>query len=131
MEIDWEVVESAPESESSIRNVAIDAKGVRLLNIHAAGQAERTLKLGNGWDLSERFFTNADGSPLRPSWITKRFRQTTTAAGLPPIRWHDRRHTAATLMPAAGIDVKLLQETLGHSSASFTSDTSTPASCLR
>jgi hypothetical protein len=47
------------------------------------------------------------------------------AAGLPPIRLHDLRHGAATLMKAAGIDTKLISEMLGHSSRAITDDTYT------
>lgn len=45
------------------------------------------------------------------------------AAGLPPIRLHDLRHVAATLMLAAGIDIKVVSETLGHSDTRITRDT--------
>jgi integrase len=44
------------------------------------------------------------------------------AAELPPIRFHDLRHCAATLMLAAGVDMKVLQETLGHARYAFTAD---------
>ncbi|MFF4625069.1 tyrosine-type recombinase/integrase [Nonomuraea jabiensis] len=44
---------------------------------------------------------------------------------LPPIRLHDLRHGAASLMPAAGVEMKVVQETLGHTSSSFTADTYT------
>lgn len=45
-----------------------------------------------------------------------------SAAGLPPIRLHDLRHGAATLMLAAGIDVKIVSDTLGHSDTRITRD---------
>ncbi|MFI9593775.1 tyrosine-type recombinase/integrase [Nonomuraea sp. NPDC052265] len=46
-------------------------------------------------------------------------------AGLPPIRLHDLRHGAASLMLAAGVEMKVVQETLGHTSSAFTADTYT------
>ncbi|MEV4165200.1 tyrosine-type recombinase/integrase [Nonomuraea dietziae] len=46
-------------------------------------------------------------------------------AGLPPIRLHDLRHGAASLMLAAGVEIKVVQETLGHTSSAFTADTYT------
>ena len=46
-------------------------------------------------------------------------------AGLPPIRLHDLRHGAATLALTAGVDIKIVQEMLGHSSRAITSDTYT------
>jgi hypothetical protein len=52
-------------------------------------------------------------------------RELNTAAGLPPVRLHDLRHGAATLMLAAGTDLKVVQDTLGHSSIVLTADTYT------
>ncbi|MEV4808220.1 tyrosine-type recombinase/integrase, partial [Nonomuraea sp. NPDC049421] len=46
-------------------------------------------------------------------------------AGLPPIRLHDLRHGAATAMLAAEVDIKIVQETLGHKTSAFTRDTYT------
>ncbi|MFI6296584.1 tyrosine-type recombinase/integrase [Nonomuraea sp. NPDC050790] len=43
-------------------------------------------------------------------------------AGLPPIRLHELRHGAASLMLAAGVEMKVVQETLGHTSSAFTAD---------
>jgi integrase len=53
------------------------------------------------------------------------FEQIAYLAGLPPIRLHDLRHFAATLALAAGVDIKVVQEQLGHSSRAITSDTYT------
>lgn len=50
-------------------------------------------------------------------------REIREAAGLPPIRLHDLQHGAASLMLAGGVDMKTVQETLGHSSITLTSDT--------
>ncbi|MBP2321398.1 hypothetical protein JOF56_001783 [Kibdelosporangium banguiense] len=58
------------------------------------------------------------------AWLHE-FERLYIAAGLPPIRLHDLRHIAATLMLAAGIDMKIVQETLGHSALAVTSDTYT------
>ncbi|MGW0481383.1 MULTISPECIES: tyrosine-type recombinase/integrase [Nonomuraea] len=52
--------------------------------------------------------------------MTDRFYQICYQAGLPPIRLHDPRHLAATAMLAAGVDIKLVHEVLGHKTASFT-----------
>lgn len=48
------------------------------------------------------------------------FEDLTIAAGLPPTRLHDLRHGAASLMRAAGVDMKVVQETLGHSNTALT-----------
>jgi hypothetical protein len=54
--------------------------------------------------------------------VTDLFECLVAASGLPPIRQHDLRHGAATLMLAAGIDVKIVSDTLGHSDTRITRD---------
>ncbi|HEX6518771.1 MAG TPA: tyrosine-type recombinase/integrase, partial [Streptosporangiaceae bacterium] len=66
-----------------------------------------------------------DGTPLHPANVTDVFEQVAYLAGLPPIRLHDLRHFAATLHLAANVDIKIVQEMLGHSSRAITSDTYT------
>ena len=68
-------------------------------------------------------FCDTDGGPLRKSNLTRRdFKPLLEAAGLPPIRFHDLRHTAATLLLAQGVHPKIVQERLGHSSIAITLD---------
>jgi hypothetical protein len=66
-----------------------------------------------------------DGALLHQAAVTGTFEQIAYLAGLPPIRLHDLRHFAATLALAAGVDIKVVQEQLGHSSRAVTSDTYT------
>ena len=69
-------------------------------------------------------FCDKNGGPLRKSNLTRRdFKPLLKAAGLPPIRFHDLRHTAATLLLAQGVHPKIVQERLGHSQISITLDT--------
>ena len=70
-------------------------------------------------------FTREDGSALHPATVTDRFQALAAAAKLPPIRLHDLRHGAASLMLAAGVAPKVVQETLGHSTITLTLDTYT------
>lgn len=78
--------------------------------------------LGEDWVDSGKLFTQRDGAVLRPRWIIDKFVALSKAAGLPPIRLHDARHTAATSMLAAGIDMKVVQETHGHAGLGTTTD---------
>ncbi|MEY9850264.1 integrase [Streptacidiphilus sp. BW17] len=55
--------------------------------------------------------------------ITDEFQKLIEQHNLPPIRFHDLRHGAATHALTAGIDARVVQETLGHSSSTFTRDT--------
>jgi integrase len=70
-------------------------------------------------------FTYADGRPIRPEYLTHRFRVLIQQLGLPPIRLHDLRHGAATLALASHTDLKVIQQMLGHSSIVTTADTYT------
>jgi integrase len=68
-------------------------------------------------------YRDAVGKPLSPTNETRRFRRAGVAAGLPLIRFHDMRHTAATILLAKGVHVKLVSEMLGHSTITHTLDT--------
>jgi integrase len=69
-------------------------------------------------------FCDTAGGPLRKSNLTRRdFRPLLKAAGLPLIRFHDLRHTAATLLLGQGVHPKIVQERLGHSQIAITLDT--------
>lgn len=65
-------------------------------------------------------FTRADGSPIHPDLITDWFRRLARAAGLPPIRLHDVRHSYATAALAAGVPAKVISERLGHATIAIT-----------
>ena len=68
-------------------------------------------------------FSNPDGSPLKPGSITQAFTRITRSIGLHGVRFHDLRHTHATIMLWQGIHPKIVSERLGHSSIAITLDT--------
>lgn len=68
-------------------------------------------------------FTRQNGDALAPDWLTRYFRQLNDTSGLPRIRLHDLRHGAAGLALAAGADLKVVQNMLGHASIVLTADT--------
>lgn len=68
-------------------------------------------------------FTQVDGKPVRPDWLSHRFHALMRKLGLPPVRLHHLRHGAASLASAAGVELKVIQHDLGHSSAVTTADT--------
>ncbi|MDP9365510.1 MAG: site-specific integrase, partial [Chloroflexota bacterium] len=65
-------------------------------------------------------FPNDAGGPLHPNSLARRFRRLIEHAGVPPIRFHDLRHTCATLMLANGEHPKVVQERLGHADIAMT-----------
>jgi integrase len=65
-------------------------------------------------------FTTEFGAAINPDWISRRFKALASEAGLPVIKFHATRHTAATLALEAKVDVKIVSEQLGHSSERIT-----------
>jgi integrase len=125
VQLGWEVIEDDPKSDAGERIVALDVGTVAALRIHRRAQLTERLSWGSAWVDSGKVFSRENGEPLHPATITDRFHDLVMAADLPPIRLHDLRHGAASLMLAAGVDLKVVQETLGHSSITLTSGTYT------
>ncbi|TLQ44546.1 tyrosine-type recombinase/integrase [Streptomyces marianii] len=118
----WEVETSEPKTDSGFRVVALDDDTVNVLKRHREQQDADREQWGSAWVETGMVFTQEDGSWLHPGKVTDLFERLVAASGLPPIRLHDLRHGAATLMLAAGIDVKIVSDTLGHSDTRITRD---------
>jgi integrase len=84
--------------------------------------AERAF-MGPDYEDNDLVFCREDGRMLHPDNVYDAFRRHARAAELPPIRFHDLRHTCATLALAAGESPKVLSDRLGHGSVAFTLDT--------
>ena len=95
------------------------------LRAHRARQLAERAAAGEDYLDSGYVFTRPNGDPMAPDWLSRYFRQLNDASGLPPIRLHDLRHGAASLALAAGADLKVVQDMLGHSSIVLTADTYT------
>ncbi len=78
------------------------------------------MKAGEKWNDGGIVFANNYGGFLRPDTVLDAFRQLLKEAGLPPMRFHDLRHSAATILFVAGVNPKVIQELLGHSTISIT-----------
>jgi integrase len=111
------------KTAASRRVVALDATTVAVLRAHLA--AQQWACRANGVTPSGFVFTGADGGPVSPDYLTRTFRQLVEETGLPPVRLHDLRHGAATLALAAGADLKVVADQLGHCSIVLTADTYT------
>lgn len=118
----WEVLEGVPKTNSGIRTVALDAETNEGLKLHKERQDAARREWGPAWQETGRIFTEEDGSLLHPGKVSDLFDRLVVEAGLPPIRLHDLRHGSATLMLAAGVDIKVVSETLGHSDSRITRD---------
>src|SRR5262249_50312158 len=79
--------------------------------------------MGDEWRDNGLIFPDAHGRPIDPARISNALHRALERAGLPRVRVHDLRHTAATLLLARGVHPKVVQEMLGHSTISLTLDT--------
>jgi len=121
--VDGVAMETEPKTARGRRAIALDPGTVDALRKHRERQAAEREVVGDGWSESGAVFTYPDGRTLHPDHVMVTFRRLVTGAGLPLIRLHDLRHTAATLALAAGVHPKVVQERLGLSSIGITLDT--------
>jgi integrase len=114
------------KTKSGTRTLTLDDDLCALLRTHRATQAEERLLLGPNWrdPFAQQggglVFTTSTGGPLHMTSITTPLKRALKAAGLPAIRFHDLRHTAATLMLDGGVPLVTVSKVLGHSSPSVT-----------
>lgn len=119
------VDESSPKTDDSDADVILDSGTVKVLRQHLQLQAEHRIRIGDLWRETEFVFTGEDGARLDPDAVTEEFLRQSFDAGCPPIRLHDLRHSAASVMHAAGVDRKVISKTLRHSTTAITDDTYT------
>ena len=116
-------VYAEPKSARSRRRIALTAAAAEALRMHRARQAEERLVVGPEWEDHDLVFCTHQGRPLIGSNVlNQNFHPLLKRAGLPRIRFHDLRHTAATLLLLRGVHPKVVSELLGHSSVSLTLD---------
>ncbi|MBB5082335.1 tyrosine-type recombinase/integrase [Nonomuraea endophytica] len=123
-QLGWRPVQGKPMTEASDRTIALDDDTVTALRAHRKAQAAERLAAGEAWVDCGFVFTDEMGRPLHPQ-VSGQFYVLAFDVGLPSVCLHDLRHGAASRMLAAGVDVKIVQETLGHVSSTFTRDTYT------
>jgi integrase len=124
-QLGWDPVQGAPKSDAGERTIALDADTVTDMTRWRQEQDRERKAAGDAWAGSGFEFTDEQGNPLHPAAVTGMFQLIAYLADLPPIRLHDLRHGAATLLLAAGHDLKLVQDTLGLSSITIAADTYT------
>jgi integrase len=119
-ELDWAYLDLARrrlhvqgdvKSEDSDRSFTIDPATAGVLEAWRERQLFEALEWGDGWTNNGRVFTREDGTPLRPGWVSEHFGVLVGRADLPPVRFHDLRHGAATMLRAAKVDIKTISAT--------------------
>ncbi|MEU8741862.1 tyrosine-type recombinase/integrase [Streptomyces halstedii] len=99
---------------ASERRIALPTECISSLKIHQERQEEKRQAAGTGWMDNGLVFTTPKGKPLDPGNLTRRFRRLLHSAGLRTIRFHDLRHSTATLLLEQGVDLVVIKELLGH-----------------
>lgn len=112
-----------PKTRKSRRRIELARVTVESLRKHRARQLEERLRVGAAWQDHDLVFSNEVGGPLDGSNLLQRsFYPLLKRAQLPRIRFHDLRHTAATILLGRGVHPKIVSEMLGHSSVAITLD---------
>lgn len=111
-----------PKTRNSRRTLPLPAEVVSLLRSQRSRQGRQRLIAGEVWQDEDFVFTNGLGSALWPTNVATKFRKHLKQHGLRHIRFHDLRHTAATLMLKSGSRLEEVSQALGHSSIVITKD---------
>lgn len=123
LQLGGEVVEGRPKSTAGPvageRRIYLDAATVALLKAHRKAQLAMRLRASTAWLDNDLIFCREDGSPWPPDGVSRRFKEIARAAGLPVIKLHEGRHSAASLARDAGVDARIRQEQLGHATKSM------------
>ena len=115
-------VESEPKTAKGRRMIKLPVFVVDILVRHKAQQEEQRREVGSTWIDKDLVFTNAQGYYYSSSTLRKVFRRFLVSIGLPHMRFHDLRHSAATILLAMKVHPKVVQEILGHSQIAMTLD---------
>lgn len=120
---DGSYIFSQPKSTKSRRRIALPPSTCLLLQEYKEWQESVEVALGTILDDSDLVFSTPEGKPLRPNTITRAWKTSARKARVKVIRFHDARHTHASLLLKQGIHPKVVQERLGHAGIQTTLDT--------
>jgi integrase len=115
-------IEAEPKTQKSRRSIIVASFALEVLKRHRKRQLETKLKAGPFWEEHDYVFCTLTGTHLRPAHVIDEFKKLLKKGGLPAIRFHDLRHSAATLLLSLGVHAKVVQEMLGHTQISMTMD---------
>lgn len=115
------VIEGRPKSRAGDRKIWLDAETVRLLRELRTAQLRARMKAGEAWQDNDLVFCQDDGTPWKPDHVSRRFKTIARDAGLPVIKLHEGKHSAASLARDAEVDPEIRRKTLGHADQAMTS----------
>jgi integrase len=114
-----------PKTRQSRRTIALPGVVTEALHHHKAVQTQERLLAGTRWQETGLVFTSTIGTPIEVGNLRRQFWKLLDKAGLPRMRFHDLRHSCASLLLVQGVPARVVMETLGHSNISITMDTYT------
>ncbi len=119
----YELQFSSPKSGKA-RAIDLAPETLAVLRAHSRRQAEEKLAYGAGWGVhplgDDLVFRDETGAPVKPALFSLAFASRVNAAGVTKIRFHDVRHTCATLLAQGGAHPVVVQKILGHATPGFT-----------
>ena len=116
--------EGAPKSPRSRRQIMLPQKIVDVLQ-QQRERVEVERLITTGWEDQDLVFPNEHGGPLYGSYVTRTMQRLLGEIGIERRRFYDLRHTGASLLHALGVDIRTIQEVLGHSDVRITANTYT------
>ncbi|MEV7446349.1 site-specific integrase [Streptomyces sp. NPDC091204] len=102
------------KTRASERRIALPARCVQSLKLHHEQQQREREVAGTTWQHNGHVFTTAQGRRIDPTNLTRTFTTLLRKAGLRRIRFHDLRHSTATLVLEQGVELIVIKELLGH-----------------
>lgn len=111
-----------PKNKFGRRTILLGSGSIDVLRNHNDRQYQARKKAGDKWVEHGLIFSTRYGTPHHPRYILRDFKILIRKVGLPIIRFHDLRHTAASLMLNHGIPVLVVSRILGHAKPSITLD---------
>jgi integrase len=111
-----------PKTSHSRRYVSMTPKLAAFLREYKQERRALYRELGKELTLDDLVFSNVEGKPLNPPSLSRGFARIVKRAGLENVRFHDLRHSFASLMLLRGAKPKVISEALGHASVAFTMD---------
>ncbi|HVB45572.1 MAG TPA: site-specific integrase [Streptosporangiaceae bacterium] len=115
------VIEGKPKSNAGKRKIWLDDSTISLLKAHRKAQLAARLRASTAWQDNDLIFCKEDSSPWSPEYVSRRFKAIAAAAGLPVIKLHEGRHSAASLQHDAEVDPEIRRRTMGHADQRMTS----------
>ena len=117
-----EVILQTPKTKRSARTLYIEEPIVNMLRKLHKEQLQRVVECGDYYNNSGFVFTNDYGNMIHPRSVQDHFKRAIKKARLPNLHLHCLRHTAASIMLYNGVDIKTVQEILGHEDIQTTLD---------